>query len=256
MLVLSRRPSQSFVFPTLGVSVQILRVAGQIVRVGVEAPRSIPVLSEELEPPGDAGGPPSAVDGADEEAARQARHHLRGRLNTATIALYLAQRQLQSGSAADAGGTLQHALDELGQLEGELAAAGATAGKPARRRIRTLLVEDNPHESALLEGYLRLSGMDVANASDGQEALDYLSNHEPPDAVLLDMRLPRCDGPTTVAEIRRNPTYSRLKIFAVSGAKQEEVDVPTGPAGVDGWFTKPLNPARLVDTLALGSVGT
>ncbi len=252
MLVLSRRPSQSFVFPTLGVSVQILRVAGQIVRVGVEAPRSIPVLREELEPPGDTSGPPLAVEAADEEAARQARHHLRGRLNTATIALYLAQRQLQSSSTMAAGGTLQQALDELGQLEGELAAANSPTRKPARPRIRTLLVEDNPHESALLEGYLRLSGMEVANASDGQEALDYLSTHEPPDAVLLDMRLPRCDGPTTVAAIRGNPTFSRLKIFAVSGARPDEVDVPTGPAGVDGWFTKPLNPARLVDTL--GSV--
>ena len=44
-----------------------------------------------------------------------------------------------------------------------------------------------------------------------------------------------------------NPACSGLKIFAVSGAKPEEVNVPTG---VDGWFTKPLNPARLVDTLA------
>jgi CheY-like chemotaxis protein len=93
--------------------------------------------------------------------------------------------------------------------------------------------------------------VDVANASDGHEALNYLSTHEPPDAVLLDMRLPRCDGPTTVAAIRGNPTYSRLKIFAVSGAKPEDVNVPIGPAGVDGWFTKPLSPARLVDTLAL-----
>ncbi len=167
MLVLSRRPSQSFVFPTLGVSVQILRVAGQIVRVGVEAPRSIPVLREELEPPGDTSGPPLAVEAADEEAARQARHHLRGRLNTATIALYLAQRQLQSSSTMAAGGTLQQALDELGQLEGELAAANSPTRKPARPRIRTLLVEDNPHESALLEGYLRLSGMEVANARRG-----------------------------------------------------------------------------------------
>jgi CheY-like chemotaxis protein len=92
--------------------------------------------------------------------------------------------------------------------------------------------------------------MDVVNASDGDEALRYLSTHDQPDAVLLDMRLPRCDGPTTIAAIRSNPTWSRLKIFAVSGAKQEDVNVPTGPNGVDGWFTKPLNPARLVSTLA------
>jgi carbon storage regulator CsrA len=249
MLVLSRRPRQSVVFPTLGISVQILRVTGQTVRVGVDAPHSVPVFREELEPTRDTVGPPVAAEVA-EEAAREARHHLRGRLNTATVALYLAQRQLQTGLSAAADGTLQEALDELGRLEGELAAASAPPRKPARRRIRALLVEDNPHESALLESYLRLNGMDVANANDGREALDYLATHEPPDAVLLDMRMPRCDGPTTVAAIRAEPAYSRLKIFAVSGSRPDEVGVPTGPTGVDGWFAKPLNPARLVDTLA------
>jgi carbon storage regulator CsrA len=243
MLVLSRRPRQSIEFPHLGISVQVLRVNGQTVRVGVEAPRSVAVQRGELEP---FDVPPPAPD----VAASRARHHLRGCLNTAMMSLYLAQRQLHSGLAGDADGALQQALDQMEKLEGELAAASAQAKKPARRPIRALLVEDNPHESALLESYLRLSGVDVANASDGHEALDYLSTHEPPDAVLLDMRLPRCDGPTTVAAIRGNPNYSRLKIFAVSGSRPEEVGVPAGPGGVDGWFTKPLNPARLVDTLA------
>jgi carbon storage regulator CsrA len=237
MLVLSRRPHQSVVFPSLGVSVQVLRVAGQTVRLGVEAPRDIPVLREELDRPGPR--PPGGGDAA----ARQARHRLRGRLNTATMALYLAQRQLRAGAAVDVDDSLRHALDELAELEREVAAA------PPARRIKALLVEDNPHESALLESYLRLSGLDVDNVGDGCEALDYLATHERPDAVLLDMRLPRCDGPTTVAAIRSNPAYAGLKLFAVSGLRPAEVNVTTGPAGVDDWFSKPLNPARLVDSL-------
>lgn len=244
MLVLSRRTDQSINFPTLGVSIRILRIAGQTVRVGVQAPRSLPILRDEL----DTSSGEAASTIADEERARQARHDLRSRLNTTTMALYLAQRQLRAGSATDADGMLQKALGELERLERELTARTEPQPRPAHRPIRTLLVEDNAQESALLGSYLRLNGMDVANASDGQEALDYLSTHEPPDAVLLDMRMPRCDGPSTLVAIRGNPAYSRLKIFAVSGAKPEEMDVPTP---VDGWFTKPLNPAQLVDTLAL-----
>jgi carbon storage regulator CsrA len=242
MLVLSRRPYQSVVFPNLGISVHVLRVEGQTVRVGVQAPRAVPVLRGEVEPSGDAAPPP-----ATDEEARRARHRLRGRLNTASMALYLAQRQLQTGLRADADDTLQEALDELGRLEAELAAPNGPRRSSARRRVQALLVEDNPYESALLGSYLRLSGLDVVDAGDGDEALDYLATHDLPDAVLLDMRMPRCDGPATVAAIRGNPACSGLKIFAVSGAKPEEVNVPTG---VDGWFTKPLNPARLVDTLA------
>lgn len=243
MLVLSRRPHQSIVFPTLGVSVRIERVSGQVVRVGVDAPVTVPVFREELAA-ADRSRPPPAAD----DTAREARHRLRGRINRATMALYLAQRQTQAGLAADADGTLQAALDELLRLEQDLTGAPPPP-PPSPHRLRALLVEDNPHESALLGSYLRLTGVDVANAADGQEALDYLATHEPPHAVLLDMAMPRCDGPTTVAAIRRNPTYSRLKIFAVSGARREDVNVPTGPAGVDGWFSKPLNPARLVDSL-------
>jgi carbon storage regulator CsrA len=250
MLVLSRRPQQLIRFPTLGISVQILRVARQSVRLGVEAPQSIPVLRGELDRQGQAGDPLPSAGPAAEDAARQARHQLRGRLNTATMALYLAQRQLQAGMTTHAEGTLQQAIEELERLDGELANGGPAPTRPARR-IRTLLVEDNPHESALLESYLRLYGVDVANASDGHEALDYLSSHEVPDAVLLDMRMPRCDGPATVAAIRGNPALARLKIFAVSGTRPQELEMPTGPGGVDGWFTKPLNPARLVDTLAV-----
>lgn len=250
MLVLSRRPQQSIVFPTLGVSVQIVRVAGQTVRVGVDAPATIPILRAEAAACGGSTSLRSSCAGVADEAVRQARHRLRGQLNTANLALCLAQRQLQAGLTTDADDTLRQALAELEKLEVELASANTPPrSERISRRIRTLLVEDNPHESALLESYLRLSGVEVANASDGQEALDYLATHESPDAVLLDMRMPRCDGPTTVAAIRRNPTYRGLKIFAVSGAKPAEVDGLTETTGVDGWFTKPLNPARLVEAL-------
>src|SRR5437868_4910960 len=39
MLVLARRPEEKILFPTLGITIEILRVTGQVVRVGVEAPR-------------------------------------------------------------------------------------------------------------------------------------------------------------------------------------------------------------------------
>jgi hypothetical protein len=63
-------------------------------------PRTLPIFRGELE----------SSAGDMDEATRQARHHLRGRLNTSTMALYLAQRQLQSGLLKDVDGTIQAAL--------------------------------------------------------------------------------------------------------------------------------------------------
>ena len=48
MLVLSRGHNDKVVFPTLGISVEILRVAGNKVRLGIEAPEEIPVHRHEV----------------------------------------------------------------------------------------------------------------------------------------------------------------------------------------------------------------
>lgn len=49
MLVLSRRQNEEVTFPELGVSVEVLRVKGSTVRLGIRAPRSIRVLRGELD---------------------------------------------------------------------------------------------------------------------------------------------------------------------------------------------------------------
>ena len=51
MLVLSRGLNEKVVFPTLGITVDILRLAGSKVRLGIDAPREIPVMREELRKP-------------------------------------------------------------------------------------------------------------------------------------------------------------------------------------------------------------
>lgn len=49
MLVLSRRKDDRVLFPNLGISVHILRVDGNRVRIGVEAPPEVKVLRHELQ---------------------------------------------------------------------------------------------------------------------------------------------------------------------------------------------------------------
>jgi carbon storage regulator len=48
MLVLSRNSHEKIVFPTLGVSVEILEVKGNKVRIGIDAPTDIPVHRSEV----------------------------------------------------------------------------------------------------------------------------------------------------------------------------------------------------------------
>ena len=48
MLVLSRSNQQKIVFPSLGISIKILRISGNKVRVGIDAPADIPVHRNEV----------------------------------------------------------------------------------------------------------------------------------------------------------------------------------------------------------------
>jgi len=252
MLVLSRRPQEKIVFPNLGISVQICSIAGNTVRLGVEAPRSVSVVREELLSESDRQSQAKPELESSKELldrAKSTAHRFRNRMNTANLAIHLAQKQLQAGLLTEAQRTLDEALQQYRELDEELATAKKPA--PSKRPIRALLVEDNRNESALLAEFLRLHGVKVETACDGQEALDYLQSHDRPDVILLDMRMPRVDGATTIAAIRGNSQYDGLKVFAVSGSDPQDCHVPEGARGVDGWFRKPLDPIHLVDEMKL-----
>jgi CheY-like chemotaxis protein len=66
------------------------------------------------------------------------------------------------------------------------------------------------------------------------------------------MQMPHCDGPTALKAIRSNPGFTGLRIFGVSGAQPAEFNLPSGAAGLDGWFAKPLNPSHLCSALLAG----
>lgn len=243
MLVLTRRTDQKIVFPNIGVTLQVLNVRGNTVKVGIKAPRDLAILRQEI---ADTRGD-TLSDSELGWLSAEARHFLRNRLNTLTVGLRLCERQLKVGLTDDAEATLAKLLKELETLNQEFSKEKLEDRHLSGKfRCRTLLVEDNLNESELLAGYLRMSGCQVDTAGDGSAALEYLESHPRPDFVLLDMKMPRCDGPKTIELIRREPALTGLKVIAVSGTPPKELGVPTGPGGIDRWLPKPLDPEVLV----------
>ncbi len=249
MLVLTRRPSDCILFPKLGISIQIVRVDGRSVRLGIDAPRDVHVIRHEL------------ADGKDFEPRAQPPapaldHAARNRLQTPLVSLDLLQRLMELGQLEPH--EIENQLCEvIGQLEaieaepnvGRPCAAPPKLSSPWRPRRKALLVEDNANERTLLAGYLQTHDYDVATANDGADALDYLATHDKPDVVLLDMNMPRIGGAATVHVIRNNPQLAGVKLVAVSGLAPPDFNVPLGKDGVDQWFTKPIRPDLLVEEL-------
>jgi carbon storage regulator CsrA len=244
MLVLSRKPNEKLIFPTLGVTVQVLEIEGGGVVLGIDAPPAVGVRREEVQPAGRAAAELGCNHRADQ---------LHDRLRTTSMGLGLLRLQLDAGLADEARATLD-------VLHGELqvilrGVAGKLKNQPLLRSVavpkrqKALLVEDNVNERELLAALLRRGGLQVDTAGDGADALDYLRSGAKPDVVLLDMGLPRVDGPTTVREIRRDPALAGLKIFGVSGHAPGEFDLAPGSAGVDCWFQKPVDSTALLHGL-------
>ena len=235
MLVVSRKKNQTIRFPNLGISVEVLRIAGNAVRIGVAAPCDVRILRGEL--------PDNQEFDDRPDAARNERHALRNRLNSVNLALHLLQKQLEAGRFDDAEETLDKALRTLTDLD-RLASKTSGAARESERATgcRALVVEDNANERELLAGYLRLCGYEVDTVEDGLAAMNYLESNDKPDLVLLDMQMPRMDGRKTISAIRRQSAYQGIKLFAVSGADRSSENVTIGRRGVDHWFSKPLRP--------------
>ncbi len=244
MLVLSRRQNEKIVFPNLGISVEVVRIAGRAVRIGVNAPPEIRVAREEVADKFEATLDIPNVMG------RRMRHALRNRLNTAALALQVLHRRLEAGQTEDAEPLIFKVFDELSAVDAQLdAEKKAESEQRGIRNRRALIVEDNANEGQLLAEYLRMSGYDVEIVEDGLKAISYLKKNEHPDLVLLDMCMPRLDGPKTITSIRCVTKWRGLKLFAVSGANQRDLGVETGPRGVDRWFSKPVDARTLVSEM-------
>jgi carbon storage regulator CsrA len=245
MLVLSRKENEKVLFPNLGIAFEILRVGGGKVRLGIQAPGDVSVVRDEI------ASEQQLAEFAHrlQERTRHVNHELRNRLHSAVLGLAVVQQQLAADHAEDAEQTVVRLLDAVQGIDQELGAGQQAAAAVAAARRRALVVEDNHNERRLLASYLALSGFEVESVDDGVQALDYLASHEPPDAVVLDMHLPRLGGEQAVNVLRSDPRFRGLRVYAVSGMSRHDVRIPVGPNGVNQWFTKPLDPRQLVDCI-------
>jgi two-component system, OmpR family, response regulator len=253
MLVLSRRLNEKILFPGIPAAVTVVSIKGGVVRLGIDAPPEVPILRGELQDHTKewAAPEPPVAEPVPAAALPDSPPPLRDRLRDTSLGLGLVRLLLDAGQTEDAKTALVALQEQFSLLRRGMEAEQAppSAAVSPRKPLKALLVEDDRHERELLANFLRMSGLEVDTAGDGADALDYLRTRGRPDVVLLDMGMPRVDGPTAVREIRRDPRCAGLKIIGVSGHLPDEFDLENGPNGIDRWFHKPFDPAMLVHDL-------
>jgi polar amino acid transport system substrate-binding protein len=117
------------------------------------------------------------------------------------------------------------------------------------RGAHLLLVEDNEINRQVAQEILEGFGLDVTTAQNGEEAIALLKD-EQFDGVLMDMQMPVMDGVTATREIRKNPHFSKLPIIALTANVMVSEQNEFLDAGITDYIGKPIDPDRLVATLA------
>jgi signal transduction histidine kinase/CheY-like chemotaxis protein/HPt (histidine-containing phosphotransfer) domain-containing protein len=117
------------------------------------------------------------------------------------------------------------------------------------RGARLLLVEDNEINRQVAQELLEGFGLDVTTAENGEEAIALL-NEAQFDGVLMDMQMPVMDGVTATREIRKNLHFSKLPIIALTANVMVSEQNEFLDAGITDHIGKPIDPDRLVATLA------
>jgi CheY-like chemotaxis protein len=67
--------------------------------------------------------------------------------------------------------------------------------------VRVLICDDEPHILLLYRREFELAGAEVVVAADGEECIA-VAERESPDLIILDLRMPRRDGLSTLPELR------------------------------------------------------
>jgi chemotaxis family two-component system response regulator Rcp1 len=120
--------------------------------------------------------------------------------------------------------------------------------------IDILLVVDNPGDVRLTREAFKEGK--VANTlhvvRDGVEALEFLrhegayANSIHPDIILLDLNLPRMDGPELLAKIKTDPSLKRIPVVILTTSKSEEDIIESYDLHANCYITKPVDMERFI----------
>jgi two-component system phosphate regulon response regulator PhoB len=114
---------------------------------------------------------------------------------------------------------------------------------------RVLLAEDDPDIRHLVAYKLGRVGIDVVSVPDGFAALQ-AARRDPPDAALLDVRMPRMSGLEVCRVLRADELTARIPIIMLSArARRQDLEAAYA-AGATDYVVKPFSPRELASRVS------
>jgi two-component system, response regulator len=121
-----------------------------------------------------------------------------------------------------------------------------------------LLVEDNPDDEELTLRAFKKNNIKnpIVVARDGAEALDYIfcrgafasRSPEPPQVILLDLKLPKVNGLDVLAQIRANPATKLTPVVILTSSKEDHDIIQGYAKGANSYVRKPVDFAEFIES--------
>jgi two-component system alkaline phosphatase synthesis response regulator PhoP len=122
----------------------------------------------------------------------------------------------------------------------------------AKRKI--LVVDDEPDLVDMLKMALQGAGYDVVTAGDGQQGVD-LARSAKPDAIVLDIMMPRKDGFQACRELKEDPGTAGIPVIILTAVGSRLTDMKAAKSlglqlDSEDYIDKPVDTAVLLQRVA------
>ena len=113
---------------------------------------------------------------------------------------------------------------------------------------RVLVVEDNDKNMKLFRDVLEASGYSTLEATTGEEAVELALVHDPA-LVLMDVQLPGIDGVEALEKLRQDERTASIRVLALTAQAMSGDRERFLVAGFDGYLSKPVDVAELLQAV-------
>ncbi len=113
---------------------------------------------------------------------------------------------------------------------------------------RILIADDEEMNREVLRELLQLQGFEVREAANGQQAVD-AARSDPPDIILMDIRMPHVDGFAALEKLRSSPATAAIPVVAVTAFAMDSDRHRALMAGFNAYISKPVEFPLLLKTI-------
>lgn len=126
--------------------------------------------------------------------------------------------------------------------------------------IEILIADDDSDDRMLIEDAFEESRLSnpLAFVEDGEQLLAYLRREGPyaehknkplPGLIVLDLNMPKMDGRTALAHLKKDPALCRIPVIVLTTSQAEEDILKTYGLGVSSFISKPVTFDGLVEVV-------